>query len=82
MTEQLVLFHERPANGRGVRDQLVEVIRARVAEPGMSAAEIEAVVADALEQLRPPRRRPASCACERPLVLSRAAECVWCGRAL
>lgn len=65
-------------------DQLAELVRAHVAEPDMSEAEIQAVVADALEQLGLEQPIPARCACTRPLVFRPDAfdspRCAYCGR--
>jgi hypothetical protein len=80
VTEQLPLFD--PPGETNNHDDLLEAIRAQVAEDGMSEDEIHALVADALAQLRPPEGSTASapCRCVRALVLPPGPACVWCGR--
>jgi hypothetical protein len=80
---QLSLFTDPATNGNSYHDDLFEAVRRLVAEPGMSAEEVRAVVADALGELGwTPESplRPAPCSCTRRLVLPPGSTCLWCGR--
>jgi hypothetical protein len=72
------------SNGRVAVDaDLIAAVRELVAEPDMTAVEVEAVVADALAEMgwhphAPLRAQP--CRCLRRLVLRPGPECYWCGR--
>jgi hypothetical protein len=59
-------------------------IRANVTEPGMTDAEIEAAVADAIEQFRPATNGSARpCVCEHPSVFAEefgGSRCGLCGK--
>lgn len=74
----------RESNGRVAIDaDLIAAVRELVAEPDMTAVEVEAVVADALAEMgwhphAPLRAQP--CRCLRRLVLRPGPECYWCGR--
>jgi hypothetical protein len=87
--EQLSLFDassiEDTGHGNG-HDDLLAAVRARVAEPGLSDDEIQALVEDALARIAGPdeTRWAKSCGCIRPLVLPNAwlaaMTCTKCGR--
>lgn len=91
--EQLELFDDAaaPVAAENGHPDLRAQVRAAVAEAGLSDAEVEALVEDALEQLGWHAQeaallaptRPAPCQCERPLVLTNpwlGRSCIWCGR--
>jgi len=69
-------------------DGLLAAVRALVAEPGMTDAEVKAVVEDALAelgwQLPPDAARAKACRCVHRLVLpfdrGDGPRCLWCGR--
>jgi hypothetical protein len=73
----------------GAQDDLIASVRALVAEPGMTDAEIEAVVEDALSglgwRLPTDAARAKACECVHRLVLpfdrGDGPRCLWCGRA-
>lgn len=77
---QLSLFE---GNGHsGGDDDLLAAVRKLVAEPDMTAAEVEAVVADALAEMGwhpevPLRAQP--CRCVRRLIFRPGSTCHWCG---
>jgi hypothetical protein len=81
---QLAFDFDVAENGNG---DLRERIRELVAEEGMSAEEVDAVIADALDQLgwngAPAPTRAEPCECERPLILTNpwlGRSCTKCGR--
>jgi hypothetical protein len=75
---------EPDSNGHVAVDaDLLAALRELVAEPDMSEAEIEALVADALAEMgwhpeAPLRAQP--CRCLRRLVFRPGSTCHWCGR--
>jgi hypothetical protein len=81
---QLSLF-DAPPNGDADDADLLEAVRRIVAEPGMSADELQAVVADALGQVgwhpKSPLR-PAPCRCLPHGLVIFGARCWKCGRSL
>jgi hypothetical protein len=74
---------EPDSNGHVADADLLAALRELVAEPDMSEAEIEALVADALAELRwspEAQLRAQPCRCLRRLVLPPGSTCHWCGR--